>query len=75
MVALWMSRQGMVEASNRGGADTSLLAQQLDGSLAFTESLQTAAQVRLAYILSADEALRDLGTFAFVASHLFFAAG
>ena len=30
-----------------------------------------AARVRLAFILSADEALRDLDTIAFTASHLF----
>ena len=34
-----------------------------------------AARIRLAVIPSADEALRDLGTFAFVASHLFSAGG
>ena len=33
------------------------------------------ARVRLAVILSADEALRDLGTFAFFTSHLFYAGG
>ena len=33
------------------------------------------ARVRLAVILSADEALRDLGTFAFFVSHLFSACG
>ena len=34
-----------------------------------------AARVRLAIILSVDKALRDLGTFAFVVSHLFSAGG
>ena len=34
-----------------------------------------AVRIRLAVIPSADEALRDLGTFAFVASHLFSAGG
>ena len=34
-----------------------------------------AARVRLAVIPYADEALRDLGTFAFVALHLFYARG
>ena len=58
-----------------GGADTSLVAQQLDGRLALTNSLWMAARVRLVVILSADKALRDLGTFAFVASHLFSAGG
>ena len=33
--------------------------------------MQIDARFRLAVILSADEALRNLGTFAFVASHLF----
>ena len=71
----WLTRQGMVEASTRGGADASLLAQQLDGRLALVESPRTAARVRLAAIPSAEEALRDLGTFSFVASHLFSAGG
>ena len=35
-----------------------------------TDSLQMAARVRLAGIPSADEALCNLGTFTFVASHL-----
>ena len=51
------------------------MAQQLDGRLASAESLRTAAQVHLACTPSADEALRDLGTFEFVALHLFYAAG
>ena len=38
--------------------------------LASADSLQIDARFRLAFILSADEALRDLGTFAFVASYL-----
>ena len=67
----WLTRQGTVEASTRGGADASLLAQQLDGRLASADSLRTAARVRLAAIPSAEESLRDLGTFAFFASHLF----
>ena len=71
----WLTRQGSVEASTRGGADASLLAQQLDGPLASAESLRMAARIRLAVILSADEALRDLGTFAFVTSHLFSVGG
>ena len=33
------------------------------------------ARVLLAFIPSADKALRDLGTFAFAASHLFYAGG
>ena len=70
----WLTRQGTVEASTRGGVDASLLAQQLDGRLASADSLRTAAQVCLAAIPSAEEALRDLGTFAFDASHLFSAS-
>ena len=70
-VTPWLTRQGLVEASTRGGADASLLAQQLDGRLASADSLRMAARICLAVIPSADEALRDLGTFAFVASHLF----
>ena len=71
----WLTRQGTVEASTRGGADASLLAQQLDGRLASADSLRTAARVCLAAIPSAEEALRNLGTFAFVASHLFSTGG
>ena len=55
----WLTRQGSVEASTRGGADASLLAQQLDGRLASAELLRMAARVCLAVITSADEALRD----------------
>ena len=74
-VTPWLTRQGTVEASTRGGEDTSLLAQQLDRRLASADSLRTAVQVHLAAIPSAEEALCDLGTFAFVASHLFSAGG
>ena len=71
----WLTRQGAVEASTRGGVDASLLNQQIYGRLALADSPRTDAQVCLADILSADEALCDLGTFAFVASHLFSAGG
>ena len=47
----WLTRQGTVEASTCGGADASLLAQQLDGRLALADSLRTAATVWLAAIL------------------------
>ena len=70
-----MTRQGTVDALTREGAGASLLAQQLYGQLAFVDSLRTATRVRLACIPSAEKALRDLGTFAFVALHLFSAAG
>ena len=39
----WLTWQGTVKASTRGGSDASLLAQQLDGHLVLAESLQTAA--------------------------------
>ena len=71
----WLTRQGLVEASTRGCADASLLVQQLDGRLALADSLRMATRIRLAVIPSADEALCNLGTFAFVASHLFSAGG
>ena len=70
----WLTRQDTVEASTCGGADDSLLSHQLDGHLASTNSTWTATRVYLAAIPSADEALRDLGTFALV-EHLFYAGG
>ena len=70
-----MTLQVTVEASTLEEANASLLAQKLDGQLASADSLRTAARVRLVCIPSADETLRDLGTFAFVASHIFSAAG
>ena len=70
-VTPWLTIQGTVEASTRGGADASLLAQQLDRCLASADSLQTAARVRLATIPLAEEALRDLGTLSLVSLHLF----
>ena len=70
-----MTRQGLVEASNCGGDDTSLLAQQLDGSLASTDSLQMVARVRLAVILSVDKAIRNLSTLVFIVSHIFSTGG
>ena len=71
----WMTRQGSVEASTHGGAEASLLAQQLDGCLVSSESLRMAARVRLAVIPSVEEVLFDIDTFAFVASHLFSTGG
>ena len=53
-----------------GGADAYLLVHNLDGRLASENSLWTAARFLLAAIPSADEALRNLGTFDFVASYL-----
>ena len=65
----------MVEVSTYGGADASLLSQYLDRRLESADSLRTAVRVCLASILSAVEALRGLGTFAFIALHLFVAGG
>ena len=61
----------MVEASTHGGSDASLLAQHIDRYLASEDSLQTAARVHLAAILSVEESLCNLGTFFFIAFHLF----
>ena len=71
----WLTRHGTVEVFTCGGIDASLLAQQLDRRLASADSLRTAARVSLDAIPSAEEALRNLGTFAFVASHLFSMGG
>ena len=71
----WLTRKGTVEASTRGGADASLLSQQLDRRLASAESMWTATRVCLAAIPSADEALCNLRTVVFVALHLFSAGG
>ena len=71
----WLTRQGSVEASTHGGYDASLLLQQLEGRLTLADFLCADARVLLAFIPSADKALRDLGTFAFAASHLFYAGG
>ena len=58
-----MTRQGTVKVSNRGGTDTSLLSQQLDGCLLSLDSLRTAMRDRLATIPSEEEALCNLSTF------------
>ena len=71
---LCLTRQVTVKESTHGGAGASLLSHHLDGRLALADSLWTAAQVCLATVPSADEALCNLGTFAFVASHLFSAS-
>ena len=57
------------------GVDTSLLAQHLNGRLALADSLQTSMMVRLAAILSMDEALCYLGMFSFVVFYLLSAGG
>ena len=66
-----MTIQGSVKVSTHGGADSSFLLQQLYGRLSLADSLWMAARVHLAVILSVDEALHNLVTFAFAASHLF----
>ena len=66
-----MTFQGMVEAATNEGANDILLTQQLNRHLDLAESLWTAMRVHLDAIPSAEEALRDLGTFDFVALHLF----
>ena len=43
----------------------------MDERMTSEDSLQTVARIRLAVIPSTDEVLRNLGTFAFVASQLF----
>ena len=63
--------QGAFEASTRGDANDSLSEQHLDNRLALTKFLWTAMRVHMAVILSVDEALRNLGTFDFVALRLF----
>ena len=71
----WMNCQDMVEASTHGGADASLLSKQLDRVLSLVDSLRTAARVRLSAISSTEEALRNLGTFSFVALHFWSEVG
>ena len=71
----WLTRQGSDKAFTHGGVYASLLAHQLDGRLELADSLRMSARVRLAIIPSADEALCNLSTFAFVASHLFYTGG
>ena len=63
--------QGKVEASTHGGADASLLSQQLDGRLALADSLLMSVRVSLAVILYVEKAFHYLGTFNFVAYPLF----
>ena len=74
-VTPWTTLQGLFEASTCGGADVFLLAQQLDGCLIPAGSFQVATRVRLTAILSVDEALCDLSTFALVVLHLFSTGG
>ena len=71
----WLTCQGSVEAFTHWGADASLLTQHLEGRLASSDSLWMAVRVLFVVFPSADESLRDICTFAFVASHLFSAGG
>ena len=57
--------------STCGVANSSILAQKLDGKLDLADSLRMAVRVPLAIIPSVEEALRNLGTFTSVASELF----
>ena len=54
-----------------GGADASLLSQQLNSRLASVDSLRESARVHLDAIPSVDEVLCNLGAFYFVTLHLF----
>ena len=68
-------RQGGVETVTHGREEESLLAKHLNRILASADSMQIDVRVRLASIPSVDKALRELGTFYFVVSHLFSAGG
>ena len=71
-----LTRQGMVEAATHGGVvDASLMAQKLDGCLAFTDSLRTATRVHMDKSFSTYEALQYLSIFNFIALHLFSVGG
>ena len=74
-VTPWMNLQGTVEATTGGGSDAFVLVKHLDFRLASADFLQIAARLFLAVIPSTDDALRDLGTFVFVALHLLSVGG
>ena len=63
--------QSEVELSTHMGLYAYLLEQRPDGRLAYVDSLLADAWFRLTDILSADEALHNLGYVAFVSSALF----
>ena len=65
--------QGTVESAIHGMLVASLLPQQLYKRLPSVDSLRAEVRVRLDGIPSVYEALHDLGMFALVISHLFFA--
>ena len=62
--------QQMVEVFTCGGADAYLLVQKIDECLASADSLHMSTRLRLVAISYFDEALRNLGTFAFVAGEI-----
>ena len=57
------------------GLDAYFLEQHKHGRLKSSDSLCTITQICMEFIPSADEALRDLGTFSFAVLHLFSAGG
>ena len=63
-------RQVIVEALTCMGSDASLLAQQLYVQLASADSFLKSTRVCVDATQSTYEAIRDLGTFAFIASYL-----
>ena len=69
-VTPWMTCQGMVRELTCRGLDAFILAQHLDGQMTSADPLRTSAQVHLAVVLSANEVIRDLGNFDFVAPYL-----
>ena len=69
-VTPWVMFQGTAEVLTCMGSDTSPLGHHMDGRLALADYLRTSVWGCLAAVPSADKALRNLGTFAFVAVHL-----
>ena len=67
-----MLRQGKIESYTHWGAYTYLLVQSLDGQVALVDCLQKSTIVRMEAIQYADETLRNLGTFTFFPSHIFY---
>ena len=66
-----ITRQGTIEASTHMGLDVYLLVQKLYRQLVSVDTLWKDAGVQPVAILTADEALCDLDTFYFVATHIF----
>ena len=65
-----LTYQGMAKAATQGGEDAAILDQQLEGNLVLADSFRMSTRARLDIILSEDEALWELGTFAFTTLHL-----